>query len=240
LGLFAQDGWVKVQVQPDCTTATIGLSTPDDEGPSATAVQSATVEAGPDGRLIATVHGTSRAHGSAGEPGAPVEITVVAPPGSTLVARTDRAHIGAIGLVEVELMTGSGDISVPSAGRVYAETVSGNVTIQQATEATVTTDSGTIAIITANRVTARTTSGAITLGTLTGDLTAKSVTGNLTVRDFHGANLKADTTSGSITLHATTNAIIHTATVSGDITITATTPLNLKTTTATGRITVPH
>ncbi|MDX6261210.1 MAG: hypothetical protein QOH84_2898, partial [Kribbellaceae bacterium] len=175
LGLFAQDGWVKVQVQADCTRAMIGLSTSEADGPSAAAVQAATVESGPEGRLIATLHGTSTGTstgaGPGGEPAAPVEITVVAPPGSTLVARTDSAHIGAIGLTEVDLASGSGDIAVPSAGRVYAETASGNVTIQQAIDATVTTHSGTIAIITANRVTARTTSGAINLGTLTGDLT---------------------------------------------------------------------
>ena len=231
VGLFAQDGWVKVQVLPDCTAAMIGLSTPEDDGPSATAVRDAVVESGADGRLISTIHGAN------GE--APVEITVVAPPGSTLIARTDTAHIGAIALTEADLKTASGNISVPSADRVYAASASGNITIQQAADATITTHSGTISVIAGDRVTARTTSGDIRLGTIAGDLTVKSVSGDLTVRDFHGAKLQADTTGGSITLHATTNALIHAATLSGDITITATTTLNLKTTTATGQVTVP-
>jgi putative adhesin len=231
IGLFAQDGWVKVQVAADCTSAMIGLSTAEDDGPSSAAVQAATVGSSLEGGLIATLHGTNGA--------TPVEITVVAPPGSTLIARTDSAHIGAIGLAEAELTTGSGNIAVPAAGRVYAETASGDVTIRRSTDATVTTHSGTISVIAGDRVTARTTSGDLRLGTITGDLTAKSVSGNLTVRDFRGAKLKAEATSGGITLHATTNAIVHAATVSGDITITATTTLNLKTTTATGRITTP-
>jgi hypothetical protein len=242
VGLFAQDGWVKVQVQPDCTTAMIGLSTTDDEGPSAAAVRTATVESGPNGRLITTLHGTvasSASAGAGGEAVAPVEITVVAPPGSVLVARTDSAHIGAIGLTEAELTTGSGNIVVPSAGRVYAETASGDVTIQRSTDATVTTHSGTISVIAGDRVTARTTSGDLRLGTITGDLTAKSVSGNLIVRDFRGGKVEADATSGSITLHATSNAIVRAATISGDITITAAATLNLRTTTATGRITTP-
>lgn len=231
LGLFSQNGWVKVQVAADCTRAMIGLSTPEDDGPSATAVRDAVVESGADGRLISTIHGAN------GE--APVEITVVAPPGSTLIARTDTAHIGAIALTEADLKTTSGNISVPSAGRIYAASASGNITIQQAADATVTTHSGAITITTAAGVTARTTSGNLNLGTITDNLTAKSVSGNLNLRDFQGATLKAETTSGNITLHATTNAIVHTATISGDITITATATLNLKTTTATGRITTP-
>ncbi|GAA0959851.1 hypothetical protein GCM10009554_74110 [Kribbella koreensis] len=231
LGLFTQAGWIKVQVQPDCTTALIGLSTPSDDGPSATAIRDATVESGTEGELICTLHGAK------GE--APVEITVTAPPGSTLTARTDTAHIGALGLTEVDLKTASGNISVPSAGRVFAESASGNITIQQSAEATVTTHSGPITIHTAGRTTAHTTSGNIQLGTITGDLTTKSASGNLTLREFQGQKLRADTTTGNITVHATTNAVIHTATISGDITITATKTLNLKTTTATGRVTVP-
>ena len=251
VGLFAQHGWVKVQVRADCPRAIIGLSTTDDHGPSADAVRDATVESGPDGRLITTIHGTRTATAAdgaesgdtgAGMPGAaPVEITVVAPPGSSLVARTDSAHIGAIDLADVELKTASGNISVPTAGRVFAETTSGAVTIRRATDVTATSQSGAIAIGTSNRTTVRTASGDILLGAPTGDVTAKSTSGSLTIRALQGGTTRADTTSGAITIHATANATIRASTTSGDLTITATptTNLNLQTTTTTGQVSVP-
>lgn len=213
-GLFTQAGWIKVQVRDDCTRARVGFSTDEEQGPAADAVRDAVAESGPDGRLLTTIYGSPDA--------APLEITVVAPPGSSLVARTDQAHIGAIGLTDVELTTKSGEISVPVAARVFAETASGNISIQRATEVTATSQSGTITIGTSNRATVRTTSSDIRLGNTTGDVTAKSISGNLT-------------------LHATADATIRATTVSGDLTITAdpTVKLNLNTSTATGRVTVP-
>ncbi|NEA36090.1 DUF4097 family beta strand repeat-containing protein [Streptomyces sp. SID13031] len=232
-GLFAQAGWVKVQVRDDCTRAMVGVSTTDDEGPSAAAVQAAIVEPGPAGELLITVHGRNGA--------TPVEITVVAPPGSILKARTDSASIGAIGLAEVELISKSGDVFVPEAGRVFAETTSGKVTVRQAADITVTSQSGAISVGTGQRVAVRTESGGIFVGASSGEVTAKSISGHLTIRDFQGGSIRADTTSGAIAIHATANGTVRAGTVSGAITITAApgVSLDLKTSTATGQVTAP-
>ncbi|MEV6416125.1 DUF4097 family beta strand repeat-containing protein [Kribbella sp. NPDC051718] len=195
LGLFTQDGWIKVQAQADCTTAMIGLSTPEDDGPSATAVRDAVVESGPEGQLICTVHGAK------GE--APVEITVVAPPGSTLIARTDNAHIGAAGLIDVQLTTASGDVFVPVAGRVFAETASGKVTVQQAGDVVV-----------------RTTSGDIVLNAVSGGITAKSSSGDIAIHATADGVVQAGTVSGDVTVTAAqgTNLSLTTSTVTGQVT----------------------
>ena len=67
--------------------------------------------------------------------------------GADLTPTNAITKLGALGLTEAELTTGSGNIAVPSAGRVYAETASGDVTIQRSADATVTTHSGTISVI---------------------------------------------------------------------------------------------
>ncbi|WBQ05767.1 DUF4097 family beta strand repeat-containing protein [Kribbella sp. CA-293567] len=240
VGLFAQDGWVKVQAKPDCARALVGISTIDDEGRSATAVRDAVVEAGPDGGLVVTLHGAGERSDRPGSGSGSVEITVIAPLGSTLVARTDSAHIGAVGVADADLRTQSGDVSVPEAGRVFAETTSGKVTIQRAGDVTATSRSGAISVGATDRVTARTASGGILLGAVS-QATARSVSGRLTIRDFRGGSVRADTTSGAITIHATASGSIRAATVSGAIAITATpgTKLTLQTSTATGQVTAP-
>ncbi|MEV8377816.1 DUF4097 family beta strand repeat-containing protein [Kribbella sp. NPDC056861] len=235
VGVFAQAGSVKVQVREDCTRAVVGLSTTEEEGPSAAAVRDAAVESGPAGQLIATVHGTSTQNA------APVEVTVVAPPGSTLVARADSAHIGAAGLADAELTTGSGNVSVPEAGRVFVESGSGAVTIQKATDVNATSQSGAVSVGAGHRVTARTASGAIVLAATSGEVTVKSVSGGITVRDFQGGSIRADNTSGAITIHATASGDVRAGTISGAITVTAVpgANLNLRTSTTTGQVKAP-
>jgi len=257
--LMRSAGKVTVRVDPNCTQARLEISTADTEGPSAEAVQRATLGQSPDGVLSAKVAGTSNGSvittgngiqisgysgsihvngvqingdGSATPAPSPIEVTAVVPPGSVLSAQTQSADIEASGLDIVEAQSQSGDVRVDTAQNVAAETQSGDVSVDRA-----------------QKVDARSQSGDVRVGRAEGDVRAKTQSGNVSVDQFAGGSARAGSMSGNARIHVVDRAengprIVRAESISGNATISTSSEgvaqnLNADATSMTGRASAP-
>ncbi|MEV6272597.1 DUF4097 family beta strand repeat-containing protein [Kribbella sp. NPDC051936] len=257
--LLRSAGKVTVTVDPNCTQARLEISTADTEGPSAEAVQRATLGQSPDGVLSAKVAGTSNGSvittgngiqisgysgsiqvngvqingdGSATPAPSPIEVTAVVPPGSDLSALTQSADIEASGLDIVEARSQSGDVRVDTAQNVAAETQSGDVSVDRA-----------------QKVDARSQSGDVRVGRVEGDVRAKTQSGNVSVDQFAGGSARVGSMSGNARIHVVDRAengprIVRAESISGNATISTSSEgvaqnLNADATSMTGRASAP-
>lgn len=257
--LMRSAGKVTVRVDPNCTQARLEISTADTEGPSAEAVQRATLEQNSDGVLSAKVAGTSNGSvittgngiqisgysgsiqvngvqingdGSATPAPSPIEVSAVVPPGSVLSARTQSADIEASGLDIVEAGSQSGDVRVDTAQNVAAETQSGDVSVDRA-----------------QNVDARSQSGDVRVGRADGDVRAKTQSGNVSVDQFAGGSARAGSMSGDARIHVVDRAengprIVRADSISGNATVSTSSErvaqnLNADATSVTGRASAP-
>ncbi|MGW5194641.1 DUF4097 family beta strand repeat-containing protein [Kribbella sp. NPDC004138] len=257
--LMRSAGKVTVRVDPNCTQARLEISTADTEGPSAEAVQRATLGQSPDGVLSAKVAGTSNGSvittgngiqisgysgsihvngvqingdGSATPAPSPIEVTAVVPPGSVLSAQTQSADIEASGLDIVEARSQSGDVRVDTAQNVAAETQSGDVSVDRA-----------------QKVDARSQSGDVRVGRVEDDVRAKTQSGNVSVDQFAGGSARVGSMSGNARIHVVDRAengprIVRAESISGNATVSTSNEgvaqnLNADATSMTGRASAP-
>jgi Putative adhesin len=135
-----------------------------------------------------------------------LDLTITAPAGSDLDARTASADVACVGrLGELTVHTASGDVTAASAtGPARVETASGDVFVDNGADVAVTTASGDIRVTRA--------AGEVRIGTASGDAAVSSCGGPVSVR----------TVSGDADLRELTAGHADVSTVSGDITITVT------------------
>ncbi|MGH3979756.1 MAG: DUF4097 family beta strand repeat-containing protein, partial [Pseudonocardiaceae bacterium] len=132
----------------------------------------------------------------------PLVVTVTAPAGSTLTARSGSADVTVDGVSgRLELATGSGDVRAQRCeGPAEVRTGSGDVRIGSVVGALrVRTGSGVVEVISLEGTgTVQTGSGDVRLGAVSDDLSARTGSGDLTIADAAGGRLELSTGSGQL------------------------------------------
>lgn len=164
----------------------------------------------------------------------PLVVTVVAPAGSRLAARTGAGDVAVAGRAGwVAVRTGSGAVDVAAVdGDTDVSTGSGNVQLGEVTgRARLRTGSGTVQLVSAGGPTdIKASSGAITLGRVVADLGVSTGSGEVRIDDAQAGLLDLTTGSGEVrvAVHPGVRAELDLQTSSGqarsDLAVAATQP----------------
>lgn len=132
----------------------------------------------------------------------PLTVTVTAPAGSRLAARTGAGDVVVTGRAGwAAVRTGSGDVDVAAVdGDADVSTGSGNLLLGEVTgRARLRAGSGTIRLVSAGGPTEiKASSGDITLGRVAADVGARTGSGEVRVDDAHAGQLDLTTGSGEV------------------------------------------
>ncbi|TCC10286.1 DUF4097 family beta strand repeat-containing protein [Kribbella soli] len=261
--LMRSAGNVTVRVDPNCTQARLEISTTDTEGPSAEAVQRATLGQSPDGVLSAKVAGTSNgAVISTGHNGIQisgysgsimVNGTQINGNGSNLTVGPAPSPIEVTAVVPpgsaLSARTQSADIEARGLDTVDAQTQSGDVNVDVARTVSADTQSGDVSVGRVQDLDARAQSGDVSVGRAEGEVRAKTQSGNVSVDRFAGGTARVGSMSGNARIHVVDQAangprIVRADSISGNATISTSSEgvaqnLNADATSLTGRASAP-
>lgn len=261
--LMRSAGNVTVRVDPNCTQARLEISTADTEGPSAEAVQRATLGQSPDGVLSAKVEGTSNGAvintGSNGiqisgySGSIMVNGTQINGNGSNLTVSPAPSPIEVTAVVPpgsaLSARTQSADIEARGLNTVDARTQSGDVNVDSARTVSAETQSGDVSVGRVQDLDARSQSGDVSVGRAEGEVRAKTQSGNVSVDRFAGGTARANSMSGNARIHVVDPAangprIVRADSMSGNATISTSSEgvaqnLNADATSMTGRASAP-
>ncbi|MET9271053.1 DUF4097 family beta strand repeat-containing protein [Kribbella sp. NPDC003557] len=261
--LMRSAGKVTVRVDPNCTQARLEISTADTEGPSAEAVQRATLGQSPDGVLSAKVAGPSNGavittgNNSIQIAGYSGSIVVngrqINGNGSDLTATPAPSPIEVTAVVPpgsaLSARTQSADIEARGLDTVEARTQSGDVNVDAARTVSADTQSGDVSVGRVQDLDARSQSGDVSVGRADGEVRAKTQSGNVSVDQFAGGTARANSMSGNARIHVVDPAangprIVRADSMSGNATISTSSEgvaqnLNADATSMTGRASAP-
>ncbi len=261
--LMRSAGNVNVRVDPNCTQARLEISTADTEGPSAEAVQRATLGQSPDGVLSAKVEGTSNGtvintgHNGiqiSGYSGSiMVNGTQINGNGSNLTVTPAPSPIEVTAVVPpgsaLSARTQSADIEARGLDTVDAQSQSGDVTVDAARTVNADTQSGDVSVGRVQDLDARSQSGDVSVGRAEGEVRAKTQSGDVSVDQFAGGTARVNSMSGNARIHVVDPAangprIVRADSMSGNATISTSSEgvaqnLNADATSMTGRASAP-
>jgi hypothetical protein len=226
--LLRSAGKVTVRVDPTCKQASIVVSTPDAEGPSAEAVQRATMTQNRDGVMSAKVAGTSRGgttisgngmviqtggRGISFGGGNDIQISGFSGPITVNGVQINGPGSGipTVSPIEVTAVvppgsaliarTESADIQADGLRVVDAQTQSGSVDVPAAWSVNASAQSGDVSVGWVQDLDAKTQSGNVSVGWAQGQVSAKAQSGNVNVRQFAGQTAQVNSMSGNARIH---------------------------------------
>jgi hypothetical protein len=240
LDLYLPAGRINVTVDPECRRAVLVLSTPDETGPSADAVNDAyldhtgqTLTVGvpnlPDTTTTVTHTGHVRI----------VSMNATANHGSTVIQSGGDVWVNGRRVTGGTAPAGPSEVvaaaRLPIGSCLTARTRSGEVITRGALVlAEVTTVSGDIDLDTVTSAQAHSVSGSIEVAGLAGTAELESTSGDITVRTVAPSQLTARCVSGDITVHATAATTLTARTTSGDVRVSG--PVRLDGRSVSGRV----
>lgn len=147
-------------------------------------------------------------------------VHVTVPTNSGIRIQSQASNITVVGLSDrLEARTASGDVSVDQVtARCVVQTASGEVSVAAVGDCDIRTASGDITVGTVSSAAVlHSTSGDIEIGSPAGDVNARSVSGEVTVRDAVRGRAEVTTVSGDVQvgIHAGTLTAVDVQTVSG-------------------------
>lgn len=147
-----------------------------------------------------------------------VEVSVPAASRVTVTTKGGDVTIGAP-CDELRVESGSGDVEVrEGAATAHLRTGSGEITVASAGSLSASTGAGDIDVDTAGTAALKSGSGDITVASVEGRLDAQTASGDIDVRDA-GGDVSVKTASGDATVAGIRRGKVHASTASGDLSL---------------------